>query len=131
MYEYTAETNTADGATWTTTTGTETLTATVPEDFGGDGRGASPEHQYAASLLNCYIATFKVIADKSNLSYSDLHGEITVRLDPERRPPLQHAEITISYEADSPDKAQRIAEKAEEHCYIHQSVETDVTVKTP
>ena len=43
------------------------LTAAIPPEFQGPGGGYSPEDFYALALLNCFMATFRVIASKSQL----------------------------------------------------------------
>lgn len=48
------------------------LKCAIPRCFQGPGKGASPEDFYALSLLNSYIATFKVFAEKPELNYEKI-----------------------------------------------------------
>ena len=52
----------------------------VPPEFEGPGGGFSPEDFFALALANCFVATFKVIAEKSKLIFQklDCKGTLTV-----------------------------------------------------
>ena len=41
------------------------LTLAIPPEFEGPGGGFSPEDLYLLALENCFVATFKVFAEKS------------------------------------------------------------------
>ena len=124
---YEASVTGAQETEWTVDVNGEALPVSVPSSFGGEGQGTTPEHLYAASLLNCYVATFRVIANKSNIDIRRLNAHISVELDTENEVPLQSARIDVNTEPES-KKMRRVADKAKEHCYIHRSVQTDITV---
>lgn len=60
---------------WTAEIGKESITVGTPKEFGGNGHGASPEHLYVSSLLECFIGTFRVVAKNSNFPYNSIKGE--------------------------------------------------------
>lgn len=117
-----------DQPMWQATVNDQNIHVDIPEEFDGSGHGASPEHIYAASLLNCYIATLRVVTEKSGETIERLDASITVTLDPEADVPISDATITLSVEGPRDDRIDMLTSKAEEHCYIHHSVKTRVTV---
>jgi organic hydroperoxide reductase OsmC/OhrA len=61
----------------------------IPPEFEGPGGGFSPEDIYGFALTNCFVATFKVIAEKSKLTYKTLHAEGTLTVDLDVLPALK------------------------------------------
>src|SRR3990167_8275560 len=57
------------------------IPSAIPPEFAGPGGGYSPEDLFALSLLNCLIATFKVYAEKSKVSFQEIKGRISLILD--------------------------------------------------
>lgn len=125
--KYEASVTGATETTWTADVNDETLPVSVPASFGGAGEGTTPEHLFAASLLNCYVATFRVIAKKSNLDIERLDADITIDLDTDNDTPIPSAHIEVISKPES-SKTKHVANKAKEHCYIHRSAHTDITV---
>ena len=101
---------------------------TIPPAFEGPGGGYSPEDFYALALINCFVGTFKVIAEKSKLSFKDLkcEGVLTVDRDEKGIPWMSVFRLkgVLSGVADS-DRAQRILEKTSQSCMILNSVKTE------
>lgn len=101
----------------------------IPPEFGGLGGGFSPEDYFALALLNCYLATFKVLAKNSNVQYRSIttEGKLIVDRNDEGFPVMKEfflkAEITGAEQA---DKTKRIAEKTSQSCLIHRSVKTKI-----
>jgi len=106
------------------------LTAAIPTEFGGLGGGFSPEDFYALAVLNCFCATFKVIAEKSKLMFVKLEtsGELTVDRNESGAPWMSqfalHAKL---YGAEENDKAKRILEKTSQSCIVLNSIKTAKT----
>lgn len=117
----------SDRSTWSYEANDTSGTSSVPSDFGGSGQGLTPEHLYALSLLNCYVATLNVVAQKSDATISHGKASITIDLDTETEPPINKAQISLDVNPE-PDTMQHLARKAKEHCYIHHSVKTKVDV---
>ena len=130
MTKYTASIDTIadDHETWEATANNQAVQVSVPEEFGGSDDALTPEHLYALSLLNCYVATFRVIAKKSGLDYDDMSADITITLNPDDNPPVSDAEITLVYDGDDDAKTKHVARKARDHCYVHRSVKTQITI---
>ena len=103
----------------------------IPRCFEGEGGGLSPEDIYAMSLLNCYLATFKVVAEKSKLNFEKIEGEaqLDVDLSDAQVPWMSKVEIKINlYRPDNPGRAQRILEKAAQNSMIINSVKSKVNL---
>lgn len=99
----------------------------IPPEFEGPGTGLSPEDLYAMALQNCFIATFKVFAEKSKLQFTtiEVQSELEVDRDDKGRPWMArlqlHAKLTG---ATQKENAQRILEKTSQSCMILDSVNT-------
>jgi organic hydroperoxide reductase OsmC/OhrA len=67
----------------------------VPPEFEGPGGGFSPEDFFGLALLNCFMGTFKVIAEKSRVEFESLtaSGTLTVDRDSEGKPWMSAFEI--------------------------------------
>ena len=98
--------------------------------FGGSDENRTPEHLYAAALLNCFIASFQIIANKSQLTYTAIEG--TADTTSGTRDGLSWIEScrirTVIRGCDDQDRAHRIVERAERACIIKNSVETRVEI---
>ena len=57
------------------------IKCSIPAEFSGPGGGYSPEDLFGHALINCLIATFKVYAEKSGLSFSKLSAKADVKMD--------------------------------------------------
>ena len=116
--------------TWQTEAGGKSLTAAIPPEFSGPGGGFSPEDFFALALQNCFVATFKVIAEKSRLSFSriEVQSRLTVDRDENGRPWMAafHLAVKVSG-ASSVDNARRLLQKTSESCLVLNSVKTAKT----
>jgi len=118
---------------WTTVAGEDPdqpLMMAIPESFNGPGGALSPEDLYGMAILNCFIATFKVIAASSNFSFENLSTELTIQADKNDKGQLwiarAHLKATL-HGASAPDKAERLMQKACQNCLIMNSVNTEKT----
>jgi uncharacterized OsmC-like protein len=106
------------------------LTVAIPPEFQGPGGGYSPEDFYALALLNCFMATFRVIASKSQLVFESikLSGELVVDRDEKGAPWMKHFHLSASLTgAADPERAKRLLEKTSQSCLILNSVKTGKT----
>jgi organic hydroperoxide reductase OsmC/OhrA len=106
----------------------EDLLMSIPPEFEGPGGTYSPEDLYALSLMNCYLATFKYIAEKSKLKYEKIKGEALLRVAKgnEKSLWMEKVEITITLTGcETKDRAQALLEKTKSHCMIINSVKTE------
>ncbi len=107
------------------------LKCAIPPCFEGPGKGASPEDLYALSLLNCYIATFKVFAEKSRLKYDKIEGTAKLVLDQDPSGNPWMAKVILNYKLFSPDdknRAERILKKVETQSMVINSVKSNVEI---
>ncbi len=102
----------------------------IPPEFEGPGGGYSPEDLYAFALINCFIATFKVISEKSKLAYDSIQasGVLTVDRNEKGTPWMKSFALRVKLmgAADS-ERAVRLLEKASQSCLILNSVLTEKT----
>ncbi len=117
---------------WTASlAGQPDLTLSIPPQFQGPGTGWSPEDLYAQALLNCLIATFKVFAEKSNLSFETLEGEAVLTTGKNEKNQLIMKAITLKAKitgASDKEKARMLLEKSSANCIIANSVDTEKTL---
>lgn len=101
----------------------------IPKEFEGPGGTYSPEDLYALSLMNCYLATFKYIAEKSRLQYQRIDGEAVLSVEKADRPSLWMAGIKIGIKltgCPNRERALTMLEKTKAQCMIINSVNTKV-----
>jgi organic hydroperoxide reductase OsmC/OhrA len=102
----------------------------IPTEFEGPGGALSPEDLFAQALTNCFIATFKVLAEKSRVNFEklDVSGRLTVERDEAKRPVMKAFHFVIELVAPSDaDRAKRLVDKALESGFILNSVKTEIT----
>ena len=125
---------TAPGISTSWTTHSESLpaqplTCAIPPEFEGPGGGFSPEDFYAFAAINCFAATFKVIAEKSKLVYGGLSLalDLTVDRDEKGAPWMAKADfqVTLSGVGEATERAQRILEKTSQSCLVLNSTRTE------
>jgi uncharacterized OsmC-like protein len=105
----------------------ESVPMAIPPEFEGPGGGYSPEDIYAFALMNCFIATFKVIAEKSKLVYEGLEasGTLTVDRGDTGAPWMKDFALRVELTgAADPERARRLLEKTSQSCMILNSVKT-------
>lgn len=117
--------------TWTTESpGLPVLTCAIPTEFQGPGGGFSPEDFYAMAVANCFVATFKVIAEKSKVEFESLEiqGSLHVDRDEAGRPWMKSVMLDIHVKKGSADRERldRTLIKASQSCLVEYSIETDV-----
>ena len=119
-------------ASWTSESSERALTCSIPPEFEGPGGGVSPEDLFAQALTNCFVATFKVYAEKSKVTFSslDVSTELTVDLDDARRPVMKRAAVRAAIAGAHPaDRARKLAERAFASGFILNSVKTELTLE--
>jgi len=108
--------------------GGDSVVMAIPPEFEGPGGGYSPEDIYAFALMNCFIATFKVIAEKSKLPFEGLQtsGTLTVDRNESGVPWMKafHLRVELSGAPDV-ERAKRLLEKTSQSCMILNSVKTE------
>lgn len=100
----------------------------VPKEFQGPGGGYSPEDLYGLALVNCFVATFKVFAERSRLDFETLEVSAHLIVDRDEAGTPWMKKITLEIELQGvPDsqKALRLLDKTSGQCLIHNSVKTE------
>lgn len=103
------------------------LRMAIPPEFDGPGEGLSPEDAYAIALQSCFVATFKVFAEKSNLTFENISVNSTLEVDRDEKGRPWMSKIHFHVELKGPsqsDNARRILEKTSQNCMILNSVNT-------
>lgn len=99
----------------------------IPPEFDGPGLGLSPEDLFAMALQNCFIATFKVFAEKSRLVFQnvDVQTQLEVDRGDKGRPWMARAELKVTLSGViQKENAHRILERTSQSCMILNSVLT-------
>lgn len=107
------------------------LPGAVPPEFGGPGQGFSPEDFYALAIVNCFIATFKVYAEKSALDFEEVTSEVTLEVDRDEKgfPWMARATMNVQLvRPSSKEKAEALLQKALKGCLVMNSIKTEKTV---
>lgn len=106
------------------------LTCAIPPEFEGPGGGSSPEDLYALSLLNCFVATFKVFAQKSRMEYREIEAQGVLSVDRDEKGVPWMARFRLSatiHGAADRERAHALLEKTSRSCMILNSVKTEKT----
>ncbi len=102
----------------------------IPPEFDGPGGGFSPEDLYALALQNCFIATFKVFAEKSKLNFLEIRIKtiLTVDRNDKGQPWMAAVHLDIRLTGiEKREDASRILERVSQSCLILNSVNTRKT----
>lgn len=128
--DYSAQAEATDDADDWTTESRDQFRIGIPPEFGGDFDGPAPENYYAVALTNCYVATFKVMADNSDLEFERITADGTLRLRPDDGDTIVDSfALDVELAVETVDrKTELLLERAQDHCFILQSVDFDVTV---
>ncbi len=107
--------------------------ATPPEFDKGIPNTWSPEHLYVASANVCLMTTFLAIAENSKLEFVSFNCKGKGKMERvEKRFMFTEIELTptivVTQEKDI-ERAERIVNKAEEHCLISNSMKTKIILK--
>ncbi len=127
-------TATAESLVTASVEGQPELTLAPPSGFGGPGDIHSPEDLQVAAVASCFILSFKAIARASKLEWESLEVSVTGTLAQVERA-IQfstfttHARLTLPASS-SRDKAERLLEKAEQSCFITNSLKGESILET-
>ncbi len=119
------------GTSWTSSSESfpQTVELAVPPAFGGPGGAASPEDLYALALANCFVATFKVLADLAKLAFANLEARTTLSIDRGEGgfPWMKHLKVAVSVQGASDVEAlTRLLNSTTQQCMIIKSTKTEV-----
>lgn len=119
----------SDTPNWSTVSLEGQSSVCVPKDFGGPGGALSPEDLFNHALVNCFLATFKVYAQNSKLTFQRI--EVSSRLIVDKGQDLAtpvmksfFAKVKISG-TNNPERARLLVQKAINSGFILNSVKTE------
>ena len=109
-----------------------TLRSASPAEFDGPGDQWSPETLLVGAVADCFILTFRAVANASRLSWISLDCDVTGTLDRVDRVMLfTHFDVTAHLVVPAgvdAGLAQRALEKAERNCLITSSLKGTVAL---
>jgi organic hydroperoxide reductase OsmC/OhrA len=117
-------------ANWNAVASGHSSPCAVPPEFDGPGGAFSPEDYFLLAIQNCFIASFKVFAEYSRLSYSELTvaARLTVDKDASGKPWMDAAHLVVELRgALDAKKAELLVKKTIENGFILRSVKTKIT----
>lgn len=125
------ESNAVSGirAPWQTMASGHELSCSVPTEFDGDGTHPSPEDYFLLAIQNCFVATFKVFAEYSKLTYSglDVSSELVVDRSESGKVTMTELRLHIRLSGVSDEKKARLlVDKTLNTGFIIQSVKTEI-----
>ena len=110
------------------------LISAPPAQFGGPGNQWSPEHLLVASVADCFILTFRAVAQASKLAWNNLDASaegVLERVDRITRLTTITVSATLTVPAGTNiDKARQLLEKAEAACLITNSLSGTTHLET-
>jgi len=110
--------------------------ASAAPDYLGDASRVDPEEAFVASLSSCHMLTFLALAARKRLVVERYHDEAVGLLEKnaEGRAAITRVVLRpqIEFGGEAPDAPQleRLHAKAHEHCFIANSVRTEVQVES-
>jgi len=103
---------------------------TIPKSFEGAGGNFTPEDYFLLSVINCFVASFKVYATYSKFEFKnlDVSGKLEVGLNEESQPRMKSVHLKIKITgASNEKKAQVLTDKVLKSGFIIQSVKSEIT----
>ena len=109
-----------------------TLRSASPAEFGGPGDRWSPETFLVGAVADCFILTFRAVANASRLSWISVECDVTGTLDRVDRVTMfthfdMAVHLVVAAEVDA-DRARHALEKAERNCLIASSLKASVAM---
>jgi organic hydroperoxide reductase OsmC/OhrA len=102
------------------------LASSAPREFGGPGDQWSPESLFCAAVADCFILTFRAIAQASKLPWDTLEVDVEGTLDRVEggmRFTALAIRAKLAVPAGTPaERAERLLEKAEKGCLVTRSL---------
>jgi len=114
--------------------GGERVAAAAAPGYLGSADRVDPEEAFVASLSSCHMLTFLALATKNRLTVRSYRDEAVGVLEKDDRGRLAVTRVTLSpaieWGGDAPEQAtvDRLHHQAHEHCFIANSVLTEVVV---
>lgn len=114
---------------WSTEASGFSLNCSVPKEFEGDGTFQSPEDFFLLAVQNCFVATFKVYAKYSKLTFQQLSvgSELEVNKTESGNTVMKSVTLKITLSGVSDEKKARLlVDKTLAQGFIIQSVKSEI-----
>src|SRR5215831_732919 len=111
-----------------------TLPVDAPPEFKGHEGTWTPEHLFVGAVNSCFMTTFIAIAEKSHLDFTSFKTSAKGTLEKTEGRGLMITEIVLHpvltiRNGDDFARANRILQKAEQHCLIANSAKTHIRMQ--
>lgn len=130
QFESTGETGPGIQTKWHSCASNNNIHCSVPKEFEGPGEAFSPEDLYLLAIQNCFIGTFKVFAEHSKLTYTNLEvtSNLIVDKDEHSKPWMDRIHLQITFSGVSDERRLKLlVNKTLETGFILRSVKTKIT----
>lgn len=114
---------------WSTEASGFSANCSVPKEFEGDGTFHSPEDFFLLAVQNCFVATFKVYAQYSRLTFNQLSvgSELEVNKTESGNTVMKSVTLKITLSGVSDEKKARLlVDKTLAQGFIIQSVKSEI-----
>lgn len=104
------------------------ITCSIPKEFNGPDIGYSPEDLFTLSLVDCFIATFKVFAKKANVAFDTIEGEAHLTVERKERGVPSLSKIDMTYiVTGTQDKEQvsTLLNETEKNCLVSNAISSE------
>lgn len=115
---------------WKTSVSGQELVAAIPKEFNGPGGGYSPEDFYILAVTNCYIATFKVLAQNSKVDFENVRCDSTLTVGPNEKGQPEFKAVHLKVILKNPtdiEKAKRLLDRTSTACLVANSLKIEKT----
>jgi organic hydroperoxide reductase OsmC/OhrA len=120
---------------WKFQGGSELRASSAPE-YLGDPQLVNPEDSFVAALSSCHMLTFLALAARDGLVVDDYEDQAVgyMKRNAEKQIAITRVVLTpkITWGSDAPSQEQldKLHASAHKHCFIANSVKTEITVET-
>jgi organic hydroperoxide reductase OsmC/OhrA len=103
-----------------------TISTAPPAEFGGPGDRWSPESLLVAAVADCFVLSFRAIAQASKVPWISLEAEASGTLDRvEKATRFTRMDVRATLRVPAgvdPARAERVLQRAEQTCFISNSL---------
>lgn len=93
----------------------------IPVEFQGPGGGYSPEDLLCMTVINCFIATFKVFAEKTSLKFEAIDADANLEIGRDSTGKVKVTKLILNINLKKPadtEKAKTILNEAQKNCLM-------------
>lgn len=113
-------------SSWSATApGQPPLNCDIPPQFGGSGDGFSPEDFFGMAVMSCFMASFKVFAEKGGLTFSELQGKAEITVDRNEKKTVSITQVDLHFILTGPnetEKANALLNETKNNCIVANSI---------